>query len=257
MTEAELIALIISMLQSYGADAEALPTREGVRTADLKFSFEGDLFLVELKQREGVAEYSRELSELSSGDFAEMVPQPLDYRNNHSSVIRDGVRQLQQTVESGDEFRLLWLEAGDEDSELHGAQYEATLCGEKYLFCLGRDRLESCYFFTNSEFYTCRDGLDGAFLSSSGACKLLINPYSPRYSRLRQAPFLRCLGSAVWDPVEMERQGRVMIVDADIDRRDESAVLDYICNKYGVMANVMPINRYGVLLAVDSSEVGD
>ena len=251
MTEDEFKQLVVSQLAQIGMTAEPIPEQADRKTADIKGSMLGETFFIELKQREREIEYLRDLSALKHGEIAEQVPELLKYRNNHSSVIRDGVKQVDSSIEVGDEYRLLWLDAGDADPELDAAQYEATLCGERHLFCLGHSTLLSCYFFTDSEFFRNREKLDGAVISDGKGWKLVLNSYSPRYERLKNTAFVRNLGKAAWDPLELERQGRILIADADLDRKDEASVLKHIFEKYGLQANVMPLQRYGLIMAID------
>ena len=251
MTEDELKQLVIAQLRQFGMEAEPIPEQPDKKTADIKGSMLGEVFLFELKQRERVIEYVRDLETLAHGEIAEQIPELLKYRNNHSAVVRDGIKQLEATIDRGDEYRLLWLDAGEADPDLDAAQYEATLCGERHLFCLGHSTLFSCYFFTESEFFTNRAKLDGAVVSDGKGWKLLLNSYSPRYERLKSTEFVKKLGGAAWDPLEMEKQGRILIADTDLDRRDEAAVLNYIFEKYGLQANVMPLRRYGAIIAID------
>ena len=97
---------------------------------------------------------------------------------------------------------------------------------------------KNCYYFTESQFFCCRETLDGAFLVNNynGQLKLLINDKSSNYERLKKSKFLAQFEANVpcVDPIELEVNGKAYVADCQIDRRKLDEVEQYVFKKYGI-----------------------
>ncbi|MCB1566203.1 MAG: hypothetical protein R3F12_01745 [Lysobacteraceae bacterium] len=253
MDEEEFIQAIRQSLGTLGICASRLPERADLKTADLEAFLGDERYLIEVKQRERTTNYVDDVANLDPGEVTEMVPERVGNRGNFSRTVRDGVEQLAQSIESDADFRLLWLDAGDEDPDLDSRQFEAALCGLVYLYSPDSSHLLECYFFDESEFFRCRTNLDGAVISEGNEWRLILNPYSPRYSSLRDGDLVAKLGEAAWDPFKLESIGKLLVADCEIDRRNSADVLDYVSTKYSMRLNVMPLARYGGLMVTEGN----
>lgn len=254
MTEEQFRKLVIAQLEQRGMKVEPIPEvndGKGIKTADLRAALDSENYVIELKQRERAEKYVVDVNKLEVGEVAELIPEALEYRNAISRTVRDGVEQLNATALSEGDFRILWLDSGEIDPELDSRQYEATLCGEVHFFSLDHDHLMSCYFFSESEFFRSQNGLDGAIISDGESWKFILNPYSPRYERLKVSRFVKELKGAAWDPIEMEKEKKLMIADCALDRNKPDLILRYITEKYGYRLNIMPMRRYGAIIRVN------
>lgn len=74
--------------------------------------------------------------------------------------------------------------------------------------------------------------MDGAVIARATSGQLCVNPFSPRADRLRRSPLAVTFGAGVFDPMAREARGDVCVVDGDIDRSDEGAVLRFVQQKY-------------------------
>lgn len=169
----------------------------------------------------------------------------MTYKDTISKNVREGVKQLDQSARLSSDYRLLWISTGSEDFELERDQIESTLCGRAYLYSPDRDHLLECYFFSESEFFTNRQGLDGVVISYPGGWKLILNPLSPRFEAFAQSEFVRSLGAAGWNPIEQEKRGQLMLADCEHPRSRSDLVIQYLSEKYGIRLNVIPIVRIG------------
>jgi hypothetical protein len=128
----------------------------------------------------------------------------------------------------------VWLEATDFLKEARMDQFEATLYGSTCLVdWFKRDRAGICYFFYNGEFSRHRDVLDAAIVSAVPRFKLLLNPLSPNYERMKHSSLTHHLRNGVVDPLAIEAQGKAFIVDGEVNRDDEAEVLAFLQTKYG------------------------
>ena len=71
--------------------------------------------------------------------------------------------------------------------------------------------------------------------------RICLNPYSPRYQKLKASEFLLPFGQAVLDPIVEEEAGRAYIPDPEIERREQEftralslcdPVLHHLAEKY-------------------------
>jgi hypothetical protein len=114
-------------------------------------------------------------------------------------------------------------------------QLQATLYGTVDLIDLdeiaGSVTARPCFFFTFAEFLGLKEKLDGAFVSTDERGLLCLNNFSPRFEALRRSR-LPHVFPGVCNPVERERAGTAYIADCSVSRRNRSAVLDYVKEKY-------------------------
>lgn len=70
-------------------------------------------------------------------------------------------------------------------------------------------------------------------MSTTTKGKLLLNPLSPRYVRMKNSSLIKHFrDSSIIDPIELEKEGKAFLVDSDVDRADEQAVIQYLKEKY-------------------------
>ncbi|HZW13214.1 MAG TPA: hypothetical protein VFF81_08495, partial [Noviherbaspirillum sp.] len=165
--------------------------------------------------------------------------QPLTPNNRISGIVRKAVGQLSSSAaEIPHDLRILWFTGFGFDGEAKHHQLMATLYGSTRIFQLKDQFMRTCYFFRNSDFYRYRDHLDGAVAAhlngNTATVKLCLNPYSRRWKTLRDSPLARNFKLGLIDPIAEEKAGEAYIVDSDIDRRDEEAVITFLERKYGL-----------------------
>jgi hypothetical protein len=222
-------------LKQWGFSIEKIPesTVSGEKRPDYKVWLENETYLVEVKSREDDLDESEKRNDvLSKGEiYSEHIP--LVRKNTISGIVRDAYEQLK---DYGDPewLNLVWLCAVGNAQEAKFDQFKAALYGTTQVFDLDGDGYHRvCYFFRNSEFFRYRNVLDAAFVSTLNEVTLCLNPHSPRFEQIRSSELVAKLGSAVIDPVDRESQGDAYIVDSDVNRSDEEAVLSYLRKKYG------------------------
>lgn len=229
----ELKEGIAKHFEDLGFEVSLLEEEEGRKTPDLLVTKSGQRFLIEVKAKgDDPGALLERRRKLAQGELviygARWAP-----KNTISGIAKEGVRQLAEHPREEHDFSLLWLHAEGSDPESQFEQFAFTLYGKTSVHSLLNSRFSyECYFFYDSVFYRWRDILDGAILSTSSKAQLCINTYGPRYSSFQSSEIVKAFDKGVIDPLELERAGRAIVADCDIDRNDHDKVKQYLAAKY-------------------------
>jgi hypothetical protein len=225
------------VFEQLGAHVTKIP-ESNKKEADWLVEFAGLKLLVEEKTKlDDPSELMKRQEACHTGRVYGTIV-PLSHDNRVSGVFRKAARQLESSVASYScDALTVWFSAIGEGAEAKSMQAVSTLYGSTNIFQLHADSsLRRCYFFHDSVFYRFRDQIDGAFVGhvtgTSISPKLCLNPYSNRSNRLRNSKLADFF--TLIDPVEEEQSGVAYLVDSDVDRSDEAAVLAYVRSKYGL-----------------------
>jgi hypothetical protein len=109
---------------------------------------------------------------------------------------------------------------------LYGLRDIADMSDEK-------SNLKECYYFSFSDFFRHKMGLDGAILTMDSQLQVCVNDCSPNVEKFRCSALVQTFRGGVVDPMDLERQGHAYIADCDHDRRDRNKVISYLQKKYG------------------------
>lgn len=161
---------------------------------------------------------------------------PLVRSNRLSGIVSKAANQLVSSSDIEHDFRLIWFTATGIDAEAKFHQFIATIYGTTKIFEMNASNYRNCYFFRNSDFHRHAHVIDGAIVAhtsgSSISVKICLNPLSPKFNALKNSPVIIPFGTSVEDPLALEHKQEVFIVDSDIDRKDESAILNFLEKKY-------------------------
>ena len=220
-----------------------------------------EIVLIELKEKsDDDALHKREQKELSNGDVFEHVGSR-GYRNRISGVIGHGIKQLKaQKENTKSDFCLLFIIANGVAKGTQAEQIISTLYGRKDIidFDSQSNQAASCYYAYHSEFFKHKDIIDGVFLITDKNVALLINDKSPSYSKFKTSTFLsKFVGKiSIFDVIELEEKGRVMVADCDIPRSDEEAIKEYIFEKYSINRGLMiDFPQYSFKVQINENEL--
>ena len=239
MNEQEIKEAVADSLRSAGFEVVLLAARDEA-TPDL-LATKGRRFLIEIKTKEDdPAVLLDRRNRLDAGEVA-VGAAPFTPQNTISRIIKKGSEQLAAYPSERSDFRLLWLLAVGADSEGQYEQFRATLYGLTNVVGPDDSSLMPCYCLRHSAFYRWRDVLDGAVISTLESGELCLNSYSPRYAELRGSVLGALFGQGIVDPQALEQSGAAYIADCDVDRNDETAVLQYLLRKYQRPA-LIPLN---------------
>jgi len=227
------VAKAVSNLLGYLGFAVEFLQEGATKKADLFAVKDGEHFVIEVKTKEDDARRGEQMERaFDRGSLYEEV-HPMGRRNRISGIVHQGVRQLTAHAES-DPIRLLWLVVLGPRATVYESQIRATLFGSTRVYDLQETSWQrDCFFFYHSDFFRWHEDLDGAVIARARSGQLCVNPFSPRADRLRRSPLAVTFGAGVFDPILLEATGDACVVDSDIDRSDEGAVLRFVQRKYG------------------------
>ena len=157
---------------------------------------------------------------------------PLVRKGSESRIIKDGCDQL-KSYGSNDCYRIVWLCAIDGVQLVKFEQFKAALYGTTQLMDLQGDSFyRPCFFFRNSDFFRYKHVLDAAIISTLDHISLCFNPFSAKNTELQASKFAKTFKDSICDPYKDELNGSAYIVDSDVNRGDEKAVMKYLQDKY-------------------------
>ena len=219
-------------LEALGFQVQRIAKNPKERRPDLRALNSGSTNWVEVKTRTLDSELRARMESVNVG-ATESILVPLDKRNWLSSDVKKASTQLDAAAKP-DEFRLVWFRA-DNGLFVQDAreQIGATLLGIRMVFGRrnGERRVRHCVYAGFADFrrYT---AIDGAMIEVDGALTLISNPFSPRQQAFATSPIHKAVEPAIVNVRQLEREDRCYIVDSDINRKDDEAILAFLRTKY-------------------------
>lgn len=153
--------------------------------------------------------------------------------NRLSGIVKKGTKQL-KSVQKDETINLIWFVVDPDDCELIYKQIQSTVYGIRIVVAKRNDisAIKHGYYVTYNDFFRYRDVLDGIALGEFNG--FLLNNHSPRFSVTKECHLIGEFGEAVLNPLDLEKHDDIYVIDCDVDRHDESAVIQFLENKYGI-----------------------
>lgn len=223
---------IQAVFKTLGYTAQKIQESSKDKSPDFIVSGDGFTYLIELKTKLADPEKILRRDEtLQKGGIAS-ESESTGRRNRLSGVLRTASKQLSEYKGQPVRFRLVWMLAQGHHPDVQMLQFEATLYGKMDIIDMAQSGFLPCYYFTHSDFYTFRDSIDGAIISTGSEAKFCLNTYSENYQLLKDSPLFNKFRPGVLDPLELEKEGFAFIADCEIERSNENAMIGYLCAKY-------------------------
>jgi hypothetical protein len=239
------------VLKAWGAKVSAIPTTK-FQEADWLVELPDCRVLIEEKMKFNNDATTAARDAVLSTAEVHGTSVGLGRNNRVSAIVRKAAGQLESTgSRRSHDLRILWFTGAGDNGQAQQEQLISTLYGTTTIVEMGHPQLRTCYFFGSSDFFRYHTKLDGAvaayFNGPDVAMKLCLNPYSENWQQLRDSSFAALFKDAIIDPMDEEAAGDSLVVDNDMDRADETGVLEYIEKKYG-LTKVMQM-KLGMLTA--------
>lgn len=239
MTEEKFKPEVKYFFSRFGLEAREIGSCDNIKTPDFEVVGKNDKYTIELKIKgDDPKEVEEENRILSSGKIAERHI-PMSPRNRLSAIICEGIKQMNEHDPKRKTYHVIWLHSTGQDPEENNIRFKATLFGTETLFSLKLTNCLTCFYFYESAFYSFRNDLDGAILTTVNSkglsVQLCINTLSHRVNEFRQSDLVKGLSGALCDPDKLHGLDKdVLIADCPFDRRDSNKVLGYLMSKYGL-----------------------
>ena len=218
------------------------------KTPDFSVTLDTENYLIEVKEKEDSNENKDILDNLKEGKVQNFTIE-LTESGSVSRILKKGQKQLNTYSDEKDIFRILWfvctgIHLNSQIEIIKQSLYDTVPLWDlnNKLF---QETVPTCYFFgNNSKFFKYKNELDGVIVGTYEEGKLCLNPFSPRYEKLKSSTLLKKFAEGFIDPENEEKLKRGIIVDGLIDRSNQELVLKYLEKKYGTIFKPFPINYY-------------
>jgi hypothetical protein len=219
-------------LINLGFNVDVIGEEQDAKRPDLLATKAGARMFVEVKSRVEDGALRPDMEAVPAGSTKVLLTS-LDKRNSLSAYIKQANRQLAE-VAGPDDFRLLWFRA-DDGPFVHDArdQIGATLLGIRKVLVktvLGKN-VRDCLYAGYADFHRFRD-IDGVMIEVGGAIILLLNQFSPRATAFAASPISEAVSNSVFDATKPAKNDPFYVVDGDVDRKSDEAVLQFLRAKY-------------------------
>ncbi len=245
--------------QCFGFEIEKIPEGEA-RTADF-FVCDGDnSYLIELKTRyRSDVEIAQREAQFEASGLAELS-RSIERRSGVSKLLSEAMAQIESSGADVAALRLVFFLLRDFDADERWHNILTNLYGIKTVGDWSDDgKLRECYYFTDSDFFKYRDRLDAVIIliAASGKSVLCLNDHSEKIDVIRQSRLRERFEDGVTDPPQSEASGEIWLVDGQVDRSNEQAVIAFLQEKYSLSALTMAIGMGYTSATVVVPEKGD
>ena len=242
------------LLAKYGIRASRIPETK-TKTPDLIIDDSSGRYLIEVKVKlDNAEEIQKRRKSLSTTGEYESVKNT-EYQTAYNSVIDRAAKQLTEFDVKGDYFHIVWCEFTGITQDLMRLVFKNTFYGIGQICELDTLDGYEAIFFEHSSFYRNRYAIDGAIFSFENKCWMNLNPASPKAIDFKDSPLVKSFGEAVYDPIQLEINGQVLIADTDIPREDTVGVRTYLMNKYNLSQIIsMNFKEFKAEIAVPRKE---
>ena len=239
MGECEYNDHVQAVLEQRGFSVDPVCVSATERRADFLASRAGDVYVIEVKGR-ALSGFEQTLLDDAHTGVGGSGMRDLKRGNSLSAAIEEAATQLAATPAPVGSIPIVWLPCLHHEASFLLDQAVRTLYGIKDVWIEGPERRgvpcaeKICFFADFSDFFRF-NAIAAAVLSTSSVMRFCINPFSSQLSQIRASELLGEFDPCeVWDPQDLEQSGRAFVVDGNVDRKDERAVLKAISEKYGV-----------------------
>jgi hypothetical protein len=227
--------LIASTIQEWGFDCHRIEEAIDMR-ADFLVSDESQSYFLELKTKFESPERSALRSSRFKSEevFADAIG--LTATATYRSILAKASKQLaSMATQDNTPLRIPWLHCVGLQASVDAERFKNLLFGSVYIadWTDGGDA-KPCYFFRPSIFHQYKHIIDAAIVSTEHDLWLCLNPHSQRHKQVEKCRLASVLAEGKINPSELELDDLAWIVEANIDRRDEGAVLRSVMDKYGL-----------------------
>jgi hypothetical protein len=226
---------IASIIQAWGFDCNRIE-ETSYKRADFLVSDSVQSYLIELKTKFESPERTTLRSGylMSENIFADALG--LRPTAAYRSILTKAAKQLASMTEHDNAtLRMPWLHCVGLQADVDAERFKSLLYGSVYIvdWADGGDA-KSCYFFRHSIFSKYHHIIDAAIVSTEHDIWLCINPLSQLHNQVDKCRLAIILAEGKINPCQLELDDLAWIADADVDRRDERAVLKSVMDKYGL-----------------------
>lgn len=221
------------LLEQLGFEVDSVLDAKVEKRPDLLATRGDTTMFVEVKSRVQDSLLRAEMEAVPVGATGSILT-PLEKHNALSAEIKDANDQL-GAVASSDNYRLLWFRANN-DLFVHGAREQviSTLLGIRAVEVEhdGFRQVVRCAYAGFADFYRFQE-IDGAMIEKGGVLTLVLNQFSERQATFAGSHICKTLATdTIVDVARADHDGACYVVDGEVNRKDDKAVLAFLRAKY-------------------------
>ncbi len=242
-------------LRKIGLNVEPVATAE-TETCDLRATDGEHTYLFEVKARRGSSDLPK------SPDLGRVYERTIPVGRDPGETQRKlhgAARQIRSTRLRETEVGILWVTVPEEGyrDPMQVTRVIDTFFGVERIGPLGNGHFKPCFYFGESVCFTDQD-IAGMIVDADRSFRLCINTLHPKASEFRETSLYRSFLDIrpVVDPDRYEADGKGLVADCDITRRDAKAVLACIKQKYNLGPYVINLvmQEHSAAIAIDPDE---
>ncbi|GEM_PF-3916667 len=227
---------VARFLESHYFSVERIPENKGQeRKADLRVSKDGNVTVIEVKTKKENTTAVKVITNLSVKEV-KIHSSRVHRSKGIYDIVKDAAEQLAVTAKN-EELRCLWFRDNEEPSlgDAHKKMIGVLLGIRTAIVDRNGESLAlDCYFASNAAFQQF-PSIDTVVIERMGQGGMMIpNPLSSRAGMVPLSPLAKFFEErrALLDIYRMEKEGRAYILDSDIDRNDQDALVARLKAKY-------------------------
>lgn len=219
-----------------------------LQTPDYYATIGSEEYIIEVKEKEDSPEHIEQFKNVPEGEV-ENISLALEETGPIRKIIHKIKKQIDELVESDDIFRVGWFVCSGVHNSAHEDIIFQSLYGSIPMWDkdnkFWKDTVPICYFYSpHNKFYRYRNELDAVIIGNYKTGKLCLNPYSPRYNKIKSSHILTVFENGIVDPIEEEKNKLALIVDGSVDRLNKTEVLKYLKEKYNTTLTPFPLSYH-------------
>jgi len=220
----EIKDIITKYFNSKNCDVIEIPVSK-IETPDLLVTIEELKVIIEIKSK---------LPSVKQSDKTISIER-IERKAKYLKAAQKSSKQMNSFSKDEVKYKILWLDCGNIDPELHFHNYRYTLFGIKLCQPLNSSKIKEGFYITHSDFYKYRDKIDGAIISCTNEIFFYVNNYSNNYEEIKEGKLKKALPQP-FDVIEEDKKGSIYLADFDVDRDNELDIQKALSKKYGFEA---------------------
>lgn len=218
------------------------------RTPDFSAYNDKENYLIEVKEKGANPDHDNERELAFENNTIFQLVESLDSKSVLQNVVRDAKKQIDSYADDQDVFRVAWVHCTGTGFAAMPDKIITGLYGSKIVVTSAHDQAMTCYYFGFSQFYKYKDNLDAVMVSNQrNEFILCLNNFSPRYERIKESQLVLSMPKGVRDPYADNANGKAMIVDGEVDRRNSKEVLNFLKERYNLESvNILNMTHFEV-----------
>jgi hypothetical protein len=227
--------IVEKCVRAKGLEITRVPRQVG-KTPDFRIMLDDETVVIEVKEKQDDPQRKNQITEELKHRSEAASSKTIKYTNTIAGRLDEAAFQLAAS-EASNCIRVAWMNFTGSSPEVDSKLLFKTLFGGQDLITEDSEKMSYCFFYNESTFFKHRERLDVVIEShvenNRIHLRLYLNPLSSRQEIALDSRIIRTLGFATKHAID-ETNPQVLVLDADIPRKDSVQKCIYLKKKYGL-----------------------